>query len=188
MVKVGTVFEFSAETTEVLATPKETGDRYRARVTAPPGGGPGIRGLGPHTHPGLVEIFQCISGTMTARLGRRISDLAPGERLEVPPGTVHGFKNTGEEPLIVDVDIVFTPPGPRPEADLMAIGVAVAGLVKDGKVSRWTGFPPILQMAVLEDAYPEAMKEAGIAGKLMAPLAALGRLRGYRSTFPEYEE
>ena len=125
---------------------------------------------------------------MTARPGRRISDLAPGERLEVPPGTVHGFKNTGEEHLVAEVDIVFTPPGPRPEADLMAIGVAIAGLVKDGKVSGWTGFPPILQMAVIEDAYPEAMKEAGIAGMLMPSLAALGRLRGNRSTFSEYDD
>ena len=50
MVMVGT-----AETTEVLATPEETGDRYRVRVTAPPGGGPGIKGFGPHTHPGLVR-------------------------------------------------------------------------------------------------------------------------------------
>ena len=78
---------------------------------------------------------------MTARLGR-ISDFAPGERLEVPPGTVHGFKNTREEPLIVDVDIVFTPPGPRPGAELMGIGVAVAGLVKDGKSVVGPGTPP----------------------------------------------
>ncbi len=153
-----------------------------------PGGGPGIKGFGVHTHPGLVEIFQCVSGTMTARLGRDISNLEPGERLEVPPGTVHGLKNTGEDPLVVDVDMVFTPPGPRPEADLMTIGMAIAGLTRDGKVSRWTGFPPELQMAVIFDAHPEAMKFTGIAGLLMPSLAALGRLRGCRSSFPEYEE
>ncbi len=70
----------------------------------------------------------------------------------------------------------------------MAIGVAMTGLIRDGNVSRWTGFPPILQLAVIEDVCPEAMKEAGIAGILMPTLAALGRLRGYRSTFPEYDE
>jgi len=188
MVKVGMVFEDPGETTEVLATPDETGDRYRVRLTVTPGGGPGIRGFGPHTHPGLVEIFQCVSGTMTARLGRQISNLEPGDRLEVSPGIVHGFKNTGEEPLIVYVDMVFTPPGPRPEADLMAIGVAIAGLIRDGKASRWTGFPPMLQFAVIGEARPEAMKFTGIAGLLMPSLAALGRLRGYRSTFPEYDE
>ena len=108
--------------------------------------------------------------------------------MEVPAGTVHGFKNTGDEPAVMDVDMVFTPPGPRPEADLMAIGVAIAGLARDGKVSRRTGYPPILQFAVLAQAHPEAMKFPGIAGLLMPPLAALGRLRGYRSTFPEYDE
>jgi quercetin dioxygenase-like cupin family protein len=188
MVKPGMVFEDPSERTEVLATPQETGDRYRIRVTAPPGGGPGIRGSGLHTHPGLVEIFQCVSGTMTARLGRDVSQLDPGKILEVRPGIVHGFKNTGDEPAVVDVDMVFTPPGPRPEADLMAIGVAIAGLARDGKVNRRTGFPPILQFAVIADAHPEAMKFTGLAGMLMPSLAALGRLRGYRSTFPEYDE
>ncbi len=125
---------------------------------------------------------------MTARLGRNISQLDPGNRLEVPAGIVHGFKNTGDEPAVVDVDMVFTPPGPRPEADLMAIGVAIDGLAKDGKVSRRTGFPPVLQFAVIADAHPEAMKFTGIAGMLMPSLATLGRLRGYKSTFPEYDE
>ena len=188
MVKPGMVFEDPSERTEVLATPEETGDRYRIRVTVVPGGGPGIRGSGVHTHPGLVEIFRGVSGTVTARLGRDISQLDTGDRLEVPAGIVHGFKNTGDEPAVVEVDMVFTPPGPRPEADLMAIGVAIAGLANDGKVGRRTGFPPILQFAVISEARPEAMKFTGIYGLLMPPLAALGRLRGYRPTFPEYDE
>ena len=188
MVRPGTVFEDPSERTEVLATPEETGDRYRIRVTVVPGGGPGIRGSGIHTHPGLVEIFQCVSGTMTARFGRDISQLDPGNRLEIPAGIVHGFKNPGDEPLVVDVDMVFTPPGPRPEADPMATSVAIEALARDGKVSRRTGFPPVLQFAVIAEAHPEAMKLTGIAGLLMPSLAALGRLRGYESTFPEYDE
>lgn len=188
MVKVGTVFEEPSERIEVLATPEETGDRYQVRATVAPGGGPGIRGSGIHTHPGLVEIFQCVSGTMTARLGRDISQLDPGNRLEVRPGIVHGFKNTGDEPLVVDVDMVFTPPGPRPEADPMALSVAMDALARDGKLSRRTGYPPMLQFAVIAEATPEAFKFPGIVGLLMPSLAALGRLRGYKSTFPEYDE
>lgn len=150
------------------------------RLTIGPGGGPGIRGLGPHLHPGLIEILQCVSGTMRARVGRRVATLPPGERLNVPAGVVHGFKNTGPTPLIVNVDIVFTPPGPRPEADLMAIGWAMAGFVQAGEVSRWTGYPPLLQLAVIEDAHPQAMRQPGLVGLVMPALAFLGRLRGYR--------
>ena len=188
MVKPGKVFEEPSERIEVLATPEETGDRYRVRATVDPGGGPGIRVFGAHIHTGLAEIFQCVSGTMTARLGRDISQLGPGNRLEVPPGIVHGFKNTGDEPLVLDVDMVFTPPGPRPEADPMATSVAIEALARDGKVSRRTGYPPMLQFAVIAEAHPKAVKFPGIAGLLMPPLAALGRLRGYKSTFPEYDQ
>lgn len=179
VVEPGTVFEDPSEVTEVLATPRQTGDRYQLRLTIRPGGGPGIRGSGVHLHPGLVEIFQCVSGTMTTRLGRDVGHLAPGKKLEVPAGAVHGLKNSGDGELIVDVDLVFTPPGPRPEADLMAIGLEIADLVRDGRVNRRTGYPPVLQMAVIETARPEAMRHAGLVGMVMPALAVLGRLRGY---------
>ena len=110
--------------------------------------------------------------------------VGPGDVLEVRPGIVHGSKSTGDEPLVVDIDMVFTPPGPRPEADPMALSVAMDALARDGKLSRRTGYPRMLQFAVIAEATPEAMKLPGIAGLLMPSLAALGRLRGYKSTFP----
>lgn len=186
MVSAGSVFEDQSERTEVLATPAETGDRYRVKLTVHPGKGPGTRGSGVHTHPGLVEEFRCISGQGRFRLGRRTSDLRPGADVVVPPDTAHGIKNTGDDPLVLDVDLIFTPPGPRPEADLMTIGAVIAGLTEDGKISRWTGYPPLLQMAVIQDEHPEAMSQVGLARVFMPLLAVLGRLRGYRSTFPEY--
>ncbi|MGD2043474.1 MAG: cupin domain-containing protein [Acidimicrobiia bacterium] len=176
-----------SEKTEVLATPSETGDRYQIRLTIRPGKGPGVRGSGVHTHPGLTEEFRCISGAGKVRLGRAVSDLNPGDEVVVGPGTAHGLKNTEDEPLVLDTDLVFTAPGPRPEADLMMIGTVIAGLVQDGKASRWTGYPPLLQMAVIQDAHPEAMQPTGLTRFLVPVLAALGRIRGYRSRYPEYE-
>jgi quercetin dioxygenase-like cupin family protein len=187
MATAGSVFEDLSEKTDVIATPSETGDRYQIRLTVRPGKGPGTSGSGVHTHPGLIEEFTCISGTGRVRLGREIRELGPGDEIVVTPGTRHGIKNRGDEPLILDVDLIFTPPGPRPEADLMTIGVVIAGLVRDGKASRWTGYPPLLQMAVIQDAHPEAMQQVGMTRLAMPFLAALGRLRGYRSTYPEYE-
>lgn len=186
--QAGDGFRFPTETTEVLSSPGETGDRYRARVTAPPGGGPGITGSGPHAHPGLVEVFRCVSGTMTARLGRDVFTVPPGEVIEVAPGVVHGFVNAGEDDLVVAVDIVFTPPGPRPEADLVVFGHLVDRLVSEGRVSRRTGLPSMLQMAVLlHDRFPEAMTPPGLASHLMGPLARLGRLTGLSADLPEYD-
>ena len=98
---------------------------------------------------------------------------------------MHGVKNTSDEPSVVDVDMIFTPPGPRRSADLMAIGVAIDTLVRDGSVSRWTGYPPLLHMAVIEAEHPEAMEHAGLAGVLMPLLAMVGRWRGYRVPGPD---
>ena len=181
LVEPGTTLEFETETMEFTATPAETGDRYSVRMTVTPGGGPGIRGFGPHIHDGSTEIFTCISGTMTYRFGRGFGELMPGGRLEVPPGTVHGFKNTGDDPLIANVDIVFGSQGPTAETDFVPIGVTIARLLKEGKISRFTGLPPILQLAVVEAAYPKAMREAGIPGLVMPALGWLGRRLGYKA-------
>lgn len=173
------IFDIGDHTVELLATPDETGDRYRVRIVAEPGGGPGISGTGPHIHPGLIETFTCISGQMTARLGRERRPLPPGEHLEVPPGVVHGFINAGDDPLIVDSEIIFTPPGPRPEADLLDFGRKYDALMRQRRAQGKTGDPSLLHFAVLLRAYPEAMAQPGLPGLLMRPLAWLGRLRGY---------
>lgn len=190
MVKPGTILRapHPSETIEVIASPLATGDRYRFRLSAPPGGGPGIRGIGPHVHRGLTEIFRVIDGSMQARVARDIWDVGAGSEVTAPSGTVHGFVNTGDGPLTLEVDLVFTPPGPRPEADLMAFWVMVDGLIRDGKVDPRTGMPPLPQLAILLARMPDAFTQPGLPGLLMRPLAFIGRLRGFRSRFPEYED
>jgi mannose-6-phosphate isomerase-like protein (cupin superfamily) len=180
LVEPGSILNLGKETMTFTATPAETGDRYTVRMTVDPGGGPGIRGFGPHIHDGLTEIFTVVSGIMKYRLGRRITEAGPGDRVEVAPGTVHGFKNVGEDELAVDVEIVFGPEGPTPETDLVSVGVTIARLMEEGKISRLTGYPPMLQLAVVECDTPRAMREAGVPGLLMPPLAWLGRRLGYK--------
>jgi len=168
------------ETIEILATPQQTTDRYRLRLTTPPGGGPGISGLGPHVHPGFIERFHCVSGAMTMRVGSKLQEIGPGESAEALPGVIHGFSSKDDEPLVAEVEIIFTPPGPRPEADLVAFWAIVDGLIRRGDVNSKTGMPPLLHLAVLVDRFPEAFRQPGVAGWLTKPLAVLGRIRGYR--------
>lgn len=180
-VEPGTVLKFPTETMEITATPVQTGDRYRVRMTVARGGGPGIKGFGPHIHDGSTEIFNIVSGNMTYRLGRDFGDLGEGDSVEIAPGTVHGFTNSGDEPLVVDVDIVFGARGPTPETDPVPVGVTISRLMAEGKKSRITGYTPILQLAVVEYATPKAMREAGLAGVVMPGLAWLGRRVGYKA-------
>jgi mannose-6-phosphate isomerase-like protein (cupin superfamily) len=180
----GTIVDVGNHKAEILSTPAETGDRYRLRVTAEPGGGPGIDGDGPHIHPILVETFVCRSGTMRARLGKELVDIGPGQDLEVPPGTVHGFVNAGDEPLVVETDVIFQGSGYQPDADIMGF-LAIYERLRDlPNINKRTGEPPVLQMIVLCDAYRRGYTLPGFTGALIRPLAMVGRLRGYRAGMP----
>ncbi len=180
LVEPGSVLNLGKEQMEFRATPVETGDRYLVRMTVEVGGGPGVRGFGPHIHDGFTEVFNVVAGRMKYRNGGDTGTARPGDRIEVPPGYAHGFKNVGDDELAVDVEIKFGPDGPTPETDPVPLGVTVARLMQEGKVSRLTGFPPIMQLAVVEYETPKATREAGLAGLLMPPLAWLGRRLGYK--------
>jgi mannose-6-phosphate isomerase-like protein (cupin superfamily) len=184
VIPAGTRIDIGDHSVEVLATPADTGDRYRLRIVADPGGGPGIDGDDPHVHPSLVETFVCLSGSMRALVGRHLVDLVPGQRIEVPARTRHGFINTGDIPLEVESEVIFLPPGYRTDADLLGFAATYDRLRGASNVDPRTGEPPMLQMAVLTDAYRSAVMPAGIAGALIRPLALLGRWRGYRPDAP----
>jgi quercetin dioxygenase-like cupin family protein len=146
-VAVGTIQDLpeTGERSEVLATPAETGDRYRLRLWL------ARRAPGPerHIHPGLVEAFVVRAGSVGFRLGREALRLGPGEGREVPAGAVHGLWNAEDEPAELDVEIIFTPPGPRAAADVVWFGEWYGRLSERGR-------PGLLQMAVLLDEYSEA--------------------------------
>lgn len=180
----GTVIDVRDHSAEILSTPAETGDRYRLRIVAQPGGGPGIDGDGPHIHPVMLETFDCQSGTMKVRLGKRLVDVVSGQRLEVPPGTVHGFVNSGDTPLVVETEVVFQGSGYRPDADILGFLAIYERMRLLPNVDRRTGEPPVLQMIVLCDAYRQGYTLPGPTGALIRPLAFVGRLRGYRADMP----
>lgn len=125
---------------------------------------------------------------MKARVGRNVTEVVVGQKVTVPRGTVHGFLNTGTDPLVIDNEVIFAD-GYRAEDDLMVLGSIVDRLRRIRPPGRGLsmgqpGEPPLLQMAVLADAYRNAITQPGLAGLLIRPLAFWGRMRGYRATMP----
>ncbi len=179
MLVSGTRLDIGDHSVEILANPDSLGDRYLLRIEADPGG-PGIRGDFPHIHPSLIETFTCVSGSMIARVGRTTSVVAVGEMIEVMPGRVHGFVNSGTEQLIVDSEVIF-PDGYDPSHDLMHFAAIYDRLRRERSATGRTGEPPLLQMAVLANDWRPVMRQPGIAGALMPVLAFVGKLIGYRS-------
>ncbi len=90
-------------------TLKATGDSTNGALVllenlTVPGGGPP-----PHVHTHEDEFFYALDGTFEIRIGEEVAQVGPGGFAFVPRGTVHNFRNTGDEPARILVG--FTPAG-----------------------------------------------------------------------------
>jgi mannose-6-phosphate isomerase-like protein (cupin superfamily) len=158
----------------VLAGSDDPGSaRNRCEVVLPPG----ARLLAPHAHPEAHERLRVVEGRIALRIGRERRELGPGDEADIPAGTVHDWWNAGPGAARVVVD---TAPGARFEA----LMTTLIGLVHEGRTNE-AGTPHLLQLAVVLRAYRDVIRLAhvprGIGALVLAPLALLGRLHGYRA-------
>jgi len=174
-VRPGTVYEdpTSGERTEVLASPLDTGDRYRVRLTIAPASRPER-----HRHPTLTETFVVRDGEVRLRVGREVSVLHHDDRGVVPAGATHAAWNPADRPAVLDVDIVLGPEGRWSTADIVRFGALYVELVS----ARARASP--LLLALLLDEFPDAYVlpgPVGIQRLIIGALAGLARRRGLAS-------
>jgi mannose-6-phosphate isomerase-like protein (cupin superfamily) len=65
-------------------------------MTIPPGGE-----IGPETHEHTDQILTFVSGAGEADVAGQTKRVAPGDLVAVPAGTLHNFRNTGANPLVL---------------------------------------------------------------------------------------
>jgi quercetin dioxygenase-like cupin family protein len=174
-VPAGMVYEdpASGERTEVLASPLDTGDRYRVRLTIAPASGPER-----HRHPTLTEAFVVRDGEIHLRVGREVSVLRRDERGVVPAGVTHAVWNPADRPAVLEVDIVLGPEGRWSTADIVRFGAAYVDLVS----ARGRASP--LHLALLLDEFPDAYvlpAPVGIQRLIIGVVAGFARRRGLAS-------
>ena len=88
-----------------LITGAETGGAFfMAEALVAPGGGPP-----PHVHSREDESFYLQHGTLALEVGGKALKASAGDFLHIPRGTVHSFKNVGEE--TAKLLMVATPAG-----------------------------------------------------------------------------
>ena len=135
-----------------------------------------------HVHPNQEERFEVLAGILKLRINGEEHLLSPGDVAVIPAGSPHVWWNAGEK----DVHVLgeFTP-ALRTEVFFETF----FGLASDGKTNR-KGLPNLVQMAVMMREYEEELHLAspplGVQKALFAPLAALGKLLGYRGWYPKY--
>jgi quercetin dioxygenase-like cupin family protein len=135
-----------------------------------------------HVHPHQEERFEVLAGTLRLRVDGVERVLRPGDIGIVPPGRPHIWWNDGAEQVHVLGDF-------RPALRTEAFFETLFGLAKDGKTNA-KGLPNPLQLAVLMREYRDELRlarpPAGVQTAIFAPLAAAGRLLGYRASYPRH--
>jgi quercetin dioxygenase-like cupin family protein len=137
-----------------------------------------------HFHPRQSETFHVKSGTLSYRKGssERLTANA-GETVVIEPGVLHSWWNDG--PSTVELEGTVEPAG-----RLQYFLETVYGLIRDGRVAE-RGVSNLLQMAVIAHEFREdiVLAELPRAARVLLPLLSrLGRLRGYRASYPRYSD
>ena len=135
----------------------------------PPGGSVPL-----HVHRRQEERFEILSGSARFRAGRRRLTAGAGEHLAVPPDTVHGWGNPGEDELWARVQF-------RPALRTEQLFEDLFAFPQEGHVDR-KGRPRPLPLATLLHDFRDEIQvpflPAPVQRRLLALLAALGRRRG----------
>ena len=166
-----------------LKTTADTNGRsFEFEFVAPPGWS-----VSEHIHPHQQERTQMVSGVLSGRVAGEEFRLLPGEVRVVPSGVVHAWRNPSEEEE-ARFSVEFSP------ALKMESGFETAwALARDGKATK-AGLPKNpLQLVVIANEHkdevfltrpPIPVQKALFA--VLGLLAPVGRLLGYRATYPHY--
>jgi quercetin dioxygenase-like cupin family protein len=134
---------------------------------------------GAHVHPEQEERFHVLEGTMRFRLGMRTIVARAGDSVVVPAGRVHKFANGGDEIARARVEVV-------PALGMEQLLCTATQLAVERNVAP-SGMPTPLHLAVFMRRFRREVRApfppAWIVQAVMAPLAALGRRRGYAARY-----
>src|SRR5437899_154964 len=158
---------YQIDPAETLTIRSSTAELLELEAAFEPGGHPPPQ----HWHPDQDEHFEILEGTLTATVDGREVVKRAGETLDIPRGTVHAMWNAGTEQTRVRWQV-------RPAGRTEQWFASVAA------VRAEHGKPGLLAYAVLltefRDVFRPVVPAAPVVRALLAALAPIGRLRGYR--------
>ena len=145
---------------------------------------PGGAVAGEHLHPAITERFEVLEGTLGVKVAGQKSEATPGDAVDIPPGTWHDWWNAGEAEAVVKVTVT---PGDR----FSQMIITIFGLALDGRTNS-KGMPAPLQLVQVarefEDVIVFRRPPRLLQQALFGALAPIARRRGYRGSYPRYED
>jgi len=135
---------------------------------------PGSGGTPLHVHPSAEESYEVLQGTFDVNVGDAWKTAAPGDRIVVPPGTPHTFRNSSAETVSVYN-------AHRPAMKFEDYFRRLHRLANSEAISSQRLTPKaMLHLSMLMSMYPEEIQSVNPPGVVVRALAAIGRLLGYR--------
>ena len=164
-----------------LRTAAETGgELLEYELTFVPGG----FSARDHLHPLQSEQHEVLDGMLGLIVAGRETRLRAGDSETVPVNTRHRIFKAQDAPLRARFTL-------RPALDSEVLLETLFGLARDGKVGK-AGEPSPLQLAVIFSEFASLGRPprppAAVQRALLAPLAVLGRMRGYQARYRAYSE
>lgn len=163
----------------VLGTDETGGRRVVIDLYLRPGGGM----IGRHYHPSIHERFKVIAGRVTfTRNGLEEQTALPGQTVDIPPGTLHSFWNSGSSEGLIRFDV-------QPAERFVALIKNGLSLAQDGKTDG-TGKPQMLQIALMAREFDDVVRyDMGpriIQQILFLVMTPSARLKGLKGSYPQY--
>lgn len=183
MIPVGTTIE-SPQTGERLTftSTRESsgGTLFQAELLVQPG----TYVVRSHVHPQQEERFVVLEGAYGWTIGDRSGVAGPGETLVCPVGVPHSQWNAGNTPMRIYYEH-------RPALESAELFFETQfGLSREGKLTA-AGDIRLLQAAVLVREVGNFIRPASppiwLQDLVFPPLAAIGRLLGYRARYSRYK-
>lgn len=146
----------------------------------------------PHFHVTFVEQYEVLKGTAGFELKGEERQARAGTHVEIPIGTSHrNLWNASTDDVLFRTHIEMNPPNLRPLLFIETFFETLYGLARDGQVGA-DGLPrSYLHTALLVQGFEPDTWTAGspipIQRVVIGTLAAVGRLRGYRTQYPQYD-
>jgi quercetin dioxygenase-like cupin family protein len=139
-----------------------------------------------HVHPQQEEYFKAVSGTLGVQVDGEQRWLGEGEEVTVAPGIPHRWWNDSEdEEAHVMAEL-------RPALNSEIFFETLYGLAGDGKTDE-NGAPSLLQQAVTLNGINSgeiylASPPVPVQKAVLATLAPVGKLLGYKDHYQKYSE
>lgn len=183
-----------AEPLEITERSRETSGKFvRFETTVhPSGSGTGadlshrryiVDNPDEHVHPRQEETVEVLSGEYTVVFEGTEYRLTEGNGATIPRNTAHRHWNPTDRPVRVAHEL-------RPPHETEALVETMYALAQAGRTDE-KGMPNLLQLAVINDAYPDhaytTALPIAVQKTLFAVLAPIGRLAGYEATYSREE-